>query len=278
MFMGVISEDLEKFDSFQITGLMTGMFGPERDRLETELNSVVVASSRPLRLDSTGVIIIKVIAAAHYGQSFLDVLCTTAEIREINTFKATRRRYEKLAGKLAAKILAYEAIRRWFGVRCPLQAIQILSQSGPPRISVPGNTRLNAQLEKLYFSLSHSGDLVCAAVACHPVGIDVEKIQPLSGEMVLEICEENIRETMANYRQRAQAAGLTPEALPIVVFTQKEAVLKAAGVGIIRGLAEVELSSFALDATIDACCFGSKYKILSIDSDGYIFSLAQRIE
>jgi phosphopantetheinyl transferase (holo-ACP synthase) len=278
MIMGVTREDLEKFDSFQVTGLMTGMFGPERDRLETELNSVVVASSRPLRLDSTGVIIVKVIAAAHYGQSFLDILYTTAEIREINAFKATRRRYEKLAGKLAAKILAYEAIRRWFGVRCPLQAIQVLSQSGPPGISVPGNTRLNAQLEKLYFSLSHSGDLVCAAVACHPVGIDVEKIQPLSEETVLEICEENIREAMANYRQRTQAAGLVPEALPIVVFTQKEAVLKAAGVGIIRGLAEVELLSFALGAMVDACCFGSKYKILSIDSDGYIFSLTQRIE
>jgi len=276
--MGVISQDLGKFDSFQITGLMTGMFGHERDRLVAELLSGLVVQRRPLKLDSTGVIISKVTTAAHCGQSFLDVLYTTAEIEEINAFIAERRRHEKLAGKLAVKILACEAIRRWFGVKCQPQAIQVLSPSGPPDISVPGNTRLNAQLKKLYISLSHAGDLVCAVVSCHPVGIDVEKIQPLSEATVLEICAENIWGSIINYRQRAQTAGLVPEALPIVVLTQKEAVLKAAGVGIINGLAEVELSSFALGATIDARYFGSKYEVLSIDSDGYIFSLAQRIE
>jgi phosphopantetheinyl transferase (holo-ACP synthase) len=277
MIMGMAREDPGQFDSFQVTGLMTGMSVHERDYLETELNSVVVAPSRLLQLDNTGVIIIELTAAANYGQSCLDAFYTTAEIKEIEAFIAGRRRDEKLAGKLAVKILTDEALRRWFGAECPPQAVQVLSPAGPPMISVPGSTGLNAQLEKLHFSLSHAGDLVCAAVSCHPVGIDAEKIQPLSEEMVREICEGNIREALANYRQRTQA-GLAPEALPIVVFTQKEAVLKAAGVGIIRGLAEVELSSFALGAPVDACCFGLKYKIMSMDGNGYIFSLAQRIE
>jgi phosphopantetheinyl transferase len=278
MIMGATGEDLQQFESFQVTGVMTGMFDHEEDRRDRELNSAVVVPGRLLKLGSTGVVILKLTATACYGQSFMDVLYTTSEIREIAAFTAERRRHEKLAGKLAVKILASEAVRRWFGARCPLPEIQVLSPSGPPRIGVPENNRLHAHLEQLYFSLSHAGDLVCAAVSRHPVGVDVEQIRPLSEGAVLEICEENIRQSMADYRQGAEGAGLAPEALPIAVFTQKEAVLKASGVGIIRGLAGVELSSFLLGAAVDACCFGERYRVLSIDHDEYFFSLAERVD
>ncbi len=274
MMMGLPGKDLARCDSFQITCMPAGMLGVA-ECPGAAFNSAVVVPG--LKLDGTGVVIMRLADAAHIGQSFPDILYTKAEKEEIGAFTNERRRHEKLAGKLAVKILAHEAARRWFGVKCA-DEIQVLSPSTPPSVSMPDNARFNSLLEKLYFSLSHDSELVCAAVACHPVGIDIEKIQTLSEETVLEICEERIWEAMAKYQQRTSEAGLTAEELPIVVFTQKEAVLKAAGVGIMRGLAGVELSSFALGAPVDARYNGSRYKILSIESDGFIFSLAHRVE
>lgn len=79
-----------------------------------------------------------------------------------------------------------------------------------------------------YFSISHSKNAIAVCVDDTPVGVDVESIRVLRPELVAKTT--NIKE------QSLIAASSSPEWAFTRLWTQKEAVLKLRGTGIIADL------------------------------------------
>jgi 4'-phosphopantetheinyl transferase len=101
-----------------------------------------------------------------------------------------------------------------------------------------------------YWSLTHKPDYVGAVVACEPTGIDIERIKEVSDAMYRKIADSS--------EWRLSDAG------PYIDFfrfwTAKEAVLKAAGVGM-KGL-----SSCRVQQIFD-------HRHMAVDFKGKLFSI-----
>ena len=78
------------------------------------------------------------------------------------------------------------------------------------------------------FNVSHSGALLLVAVADQEVGVDVQEVRPLHNP-------EGVARRVLSPREQEAGADF------FQAWARKEAVLKATGEGIRRGLAEVEV-------------------------------------
>ena len=76
-----------------------------------------------------------------------------------------------------------------------------------------------------FFSISHCKEAIAVALDDQPIGIDVESIRRFDPELITR--------TMNDSEQTLIAASETPERTFTRLWTQKEAILKADGTGII---------------------------------------------
>ena len=88
-----------------------------------------------------------------------------------------------------------------------------------------------------YFSISHCKRGIAVAVSENPIGIDIEAIRAFSPDLM--------RKTMSPVEQQRITSSVTPDQEFIRLWTQKEALLKLQGTGIISDLHHV------LDHTLD---------------------------
>lgn len=79
-----------------------------------------------------------------------------------------------------------------------------------------------------YFSISHCWHAIAVAIDSQPIGIDVESVRPLRQELVAK--------TMNSSEQALIAASEHPNRTFTALWTQKEALLKMRGTGIISDL------------------------------------------
>ena len=82
-----------------------------------------------------------------------------------------------------------------------------------------------------YFSISHCKRGIAVAVSENPIGIDIEAIRTFSPELM--------RKTMSPAEQQRITSSATPDQEFIRLWTQKEALLKLQGTGIISDLHHV---------------------------------------
>lgn len=96
-----------------------------------------------------------------------------------------------------------------------------------------------------YISLSHSGDYAVCAISSRPVGVDIQKIQPVRYNMLRHFFAE---EEECAFRKRCGLEGSTTERafLPeeaarefLRLWTVKESYMKLAGTGLSLGLSNV---------------------------------------
>lgn len=97
----------------------------------------------------------------------------------------------------------------------------------------------------IFFNVSHSGNrLLCGFTTCRPIGVDIEEVR--AGVSTREIAEQNFAprevEVLRQYPDEAVANFFT-------YWTCKEAVLKGMGMGISRGLREIDLSPMARESS-----------------------------
>jgi len=201
------------------------------------LKRSILAKAAPLRYGNAHLLLLDRTKAIEYGRTHQQEILTSSEIEEIATQGSDKRRDEKLAGKLAAKLLAETSYKTHDeNNSIALNRYQVLSNNGPVQFTLDAKSLT----EYPHFSISHTEGLVCAARAEKRVGVDVEYIRTIADKTVTDLCGDTLQQQMQDYIA-GQAADTKEQAflslaLPILLFTQKEAVLKAAGIGIGEGL------------------------------------------
>lgn len=99
-----------------------------------------------------------------------------------------------------------------------------------------GKPHLASPTSRVQFNLSHSGDVVVVAIARSEVGVDIEAIRPI------ERAERLARRFFSRAETDAvlAATGAARDYAFLRIWTQKEAWLKATGLGVGMPLCEVE--------------------------------------
>ena len=108
--------------------------------------------------------------------------------------------------------------------------------------------------KKTYFNISHSKEYVALAIASKPVGVDVEQIRPYRKELIDFFSNESINDEESFFR----------------VWTMKEAILKANGVGLNGNIKSI--SSFPTEGIKEY--LDKKYFVKQSKISNYIFSIA----
>jgi 4'-phosphopantetheinyl transferase len=127
----------------------------------------------------------------------------------------------------------------------------------------------------VHFNVAHSGDVAMAAFSrsCSP-GVDVERVRPLDD---LELLAARVMSPS----ELARFHALEPEARTRAFFflwTRKEAVLKAQGVGLSGSMPAIEVS-LDCDQTLATDRSGASWRIWPLDAgDEYEASLAAAAE
>ncbi len=137
-----------------------------------------------------------------------------------------QRKRQWLNGRVAAK----DAVRQWLWARdgrydfWPKELLIENSDSGQPLVSAHIS---DTYRENLSISLAHKNHLAVAIAAEHPVGIDIESIEPRS---------DNIQALILGPQERALVATSAPEwstdELIARIWSAKEAVAKQQGTGL----------------------------------------------
>jgi 4'-phosphopantetheinyl transferase len=156
-------------------------------------------------------------------QSFCSLL-TNEELDKANAFRqqADTRRF--ITGRLMAKkILGY------YAMKVPSDIVIKPQHNGKPLAYTHSGITLP------FFNISHSGNKVLIACSHDLVGIDIE--------LVKDIETENLAETVFSERELRLFRTAVDKAPVFYQFwTRKEALLKAAGVGLTNNLPAIDIS------------------------------------
>ena len=108
-----------------------------------------------------------------------------------------------------------------------------------------------------YFSISHCKEGIAVAIDDAPIGIDIEAIRHANEDLIERTMNEEEKRLIANSQQPIADREFTR------LWTQKEAIVKAEGTGI--------MSFEQLQKTL----VGSlKFKVESVEKEKYIYSIA----
>ncbi len=119
-------------------------------------------------------------------------------------------------------IIARAAVRKVLGIYLSLPAVRVRIEYAP------GGKPFLRGHDGLHFNLSHSGSIALMAVSGHPVGVDVELVQP--GFDFTDISNRYFLPAEIAGLNRTDAASRVQQFFSL--WTRKEAVLKANGTGI----------------------------------------------
>ena len=200
-------------------------------------------------------------------------LLAPAERQVLQQLRFPKRRREWFSGRVAGKA----AVRRLLAdenrpVPEPAQIEILSSQDGRPVVRVIG---ANPDTEVIGVSISHAGEI--AAVAgflrskAGPVGLDLEPLQEIEPPIDAIAFTPRERRAMAPPADRAR--------LVLHLWTAKEAVLKAAGLGLSVSLHEVHVEPGPVEFPWAAEMLlpnrpAARFRVHTACAGGYIVSLA----
>jgi len=160
---------------------------------------------------------------------------SASELARYRAFRFPKRGREWLLGRWAAKALTHSlpAYRQY-----PLDQIEIGTMpEGAPYLRLPDRAA-----EAGYLTISHSGDLAACALATRPelqIGIDLEKIEARPGSFVNDYFTRSEQQLVEQVPEDSRALVTT------LVWSVKESMLKALGVGLHWDTRRVEVSGLA---------------------------------
>lgn len=159
-------------------------------------------------------------------------LCSEQEIARLLPLVSKQRReqalrYTHLFGQfccLKSYTMLIELLVKWMGKDDIVLPEFLYNQYGAPSIE-----------NGPYFSISHCKAGIAVAVSDAPIGVDIESIRTPKMDLV--------RKTMNSLEQSAILSSAEPDWAFTRLWTQKEALLKMKGTGIIADLHDVLLDS-----------------------------------
>ncbi len=154
---------------------------------------------------------------------------TAAELQVWNNFRFDLRRHSWLMGRFTAKSLISKVV----GDETGLTDVEIMNhQSGAPQAI------LKAQALEGCLSISHSGNRAVAAYAPTglPVGVDIEKISTRTDAFIRDYF--TVAETGLVYVHKLQE-----DLVITLIWSAKEALLKALGLGLRADTRQIEVSN-----------------------------------
>jgi 4'-phosphopantetheinyl transferase len=160
-----------------------------------------------------------------------EAFLSPAELQKLGAMRFPKRRGEWLLGRWAAKSLARSLPD--FS-RCQLSALEIRSRPG----GAPYHHVLEGTCPPHSLSISHSGDLAFCALtlaAGVSVGADLEKVEPRTDEFLQDYF------TLAEWDRVRLCSTDTRDLTANLIWSAKEAMLKALGVGLHWDTRQVEV-------------------------------------
>lgn len=158
--------------------------------------------------------------------AFEDPACFDRCMKQIPAERQERiarlRRREDQQRSLGAGWLLKEVLLRYFGLKSPELG---QSEWGKPYVK---------EYPRVQFSLSHAGIWAVCAADIHPVGVDVETVQPDRQAIAARFYTQEEQKAIQSAAEEERDAAFTR------IWTRKEAYLKYTGEGLHRSL-----SSFA---------------------------------
>jgi 4'-phosphopantetheinyl transferase len=155
-------------------------------------------------------------------------LLSDAEQVRLAALKTDKRRRDWLLGRWTAKRLIQSYVERQTGLRLPLDALIIDTDSdGAPRLIADRPYHLLPAICNLRLSISHSGDRAfCALLEEANVGADIERIEPRDRQFVEDYftAEELLQVWLAPAEQY--------ETVITAIWSAKESALKALRLGL----------------------------------------------
>lgn len=126
---------------------------------------------------------------------------------------------------------------------------ELLLQAGKTRIKIETaeNGKPFLSEKGLYISISHSDEAVVCALSETPVGIDVEKIKPVSQKLIEYVCTQKEREYVLSGTDTVDDEA---EKRFFAVWTAKEAYFKK-GDGAVNGIRSIDTFSFEKQAFLN---------------------------
>ena len=166
-------------------------------------------------------------------QAVLEVpgFLSPSELQKYSTFRFPKRRDEWLLGRWTAKTLVHSlpAYQHY-----SLDQIEIHNtQEGAPYLQLPDRATPAECL-----TISHSGNLALCAIATGldlQVGTDLEKVEARTETFILDYFTPSERQLVKNYPAETRAMVVT------LIWSAKESMLKALGVGLRRDTRMVEV-------------------------------------
>ncbi len=149
----------------------------------------------------------------------LDVSLTPAETLALQRITAQSRRYDWLAGRLAAKELVQRYLLESRGLEPSLTQIEVFNnETGAPTIYLEGRDCGGS----LSLSISHSGGHGLAGL-CEKgsIGVDLQKIRSVRAEFSERVLNQRECDQLAHYFVERELEGL------MVFWAMKEAAVKA---------------------------------------------------
>ena len=108
-----------------------------------------------------------------------------------------------------------------------------------------------------YFSISHCKEGIAVAIDDEPVGIDIESIRRADEDLIIR--------TMCAREQEEIRSAQDPTRAFTRLWTQKEALVKAQGIGIV-----------SFEQLRDVRIQNSEFRIQTVENEKYIYSIAHK--
>ena len=181
--------------------------------------------------------------------------CTEAEVQRMLPLVSAQRREQALRYKHTFG--QFCCLKSWMMLKEGLEAMGYglrdwkYNEHGKPYIE-----------EGPYFSISHCKQGIAVAIDDQPIGIDIEGIRHADEDLIEKVMSEEERLRISDERLRINGERLA-DCMFTRLWTQKEAVVKAEGVGI---------QSFEqLQAILD----NGHWTLDTFEKENYMYSIAQ---
>jgi len=195
------------------------------------------------------------------------------ELKEIDSVSHPRRKEEKQVGKALVKALLSQNEEL---IRVKPVHFKVLADSHPVELHLnqPGSEAKKV-LSSLKASISHSGEYVFAAIANQSIGLDFEVSRELRKGTVEYFTTEKERKWLdLAIEQDQNPSFCTWDYWGLILFTQKEALLKAVGKGIAGGPTQVNLPGLMVGKEFEASYQERRFQMKTLVSEGGILSVA----